>query len=252
LIPYLKKIYEFIDDDTPYYAASLSFFTIFALLPILALIIWFISSMEFLKENSDLLLQYFLDLINPAHSERINLFISNFLSSSDSLGWIGTIYLIFVFTMFFKDYEYIINKIHNVTNRPLYQSMFVYLMLLLLIPILFGIFIYSISFTTDSLLITIVTFIFLWLLFVIIFKISVNRDLSYTSLFSSSFITLVILSITKNLFLQYILINKTYTTLYGSVSTILFFFLWIYISWIIYLYGMKLCHSINTKEIHRV
>lgn len=249
---YLKKIYEFIDDDTPYYAASLSFFTIFALLPILALIIWFVSSMEFLKENSDLLLQYFLDLINPAHSERINLFISNFLSSSDSLGWIGIVYLIFVFTMFFKDYEYIVNKIHNVPNRPLYQSMFVYLMLLLIIPILFGIFIYSISFTDDSVLINIVTFVFLWLLFAIIFKISVNRNLSYLSLFSSTLITLIILSITKNLFLQYILINKTYTTLYGSVSTILFFFLWIYISWIIYLYGMKLCHSINTKEIHRV
>jgi membrane protein len=252
LIQYIKKIYEFIDDDTPYYAASLSFFTIFALLPILALIIWFVSSMEFLKENSDLLLQYFLDLINPAHSERINLFISNFLSSSDSLGWIGIVYLIFVFTMFFKDYEYIVNKIHNVPNRPLYQSMFVYLMLLLIIPILFGIFIYSISFTNDSALINIVTFVFLWLLFAIIFKISVNRNLSYISLLSSTFITLIILSITKNLFLQYILINKTYTTLYGSVSTILFFFLWIYISWIIYLYGMKLCHSINTKEIHRV
>jgi membrane protein len=252
LIQYIKKIYEFIDDDTPYYAASLSFFTIFALLPILALIIWFVSSMEFLKENSDLLLQYFLDLINPAHSERINLFISNFLSSSDSLGWIGIVYLIFVFTMFFKDYEYIVNKIHNVPNRPLYQSMFVYLMLLLIIPILFGIFIYSISFTDDSALINIVTFVFLWLLFAIIFKISVNRNLSYISLLSSTFITLIILSITKNLFLQYILINKTYTTLYGSVSTILFFFLWIYISWIIYLYGMKLCHSINTKEIHRV
>lgn len=251
-LTYLKKIYEFVDDDTPYYAASLSFFTIFALLPIIALIIWFVSSMEVLKENTQLMLSYLLELINPAHSEKINVFVTNFLSSSDSLGTIGVIYLVFVFTMFFKDYEYIVNKIHNVQNRPLYQSMFVYLTLLIIISILFGIFVYSISFTSDNLMTKILTFLFLWFLFIIIFKISVNRKLSNISLFVSSFITLLVLSITKNLFLQYVLINKTYATLYGSVSIILFFFLWIYISWIIYLYGMKLCHTINTKEIHRV
>ncbi|QOG12992.1 YihY family inner membrane protein [Arcobacter sp. FWKO B] len=252
LINFLKKVYEFVDDDTPYYAASLSFFTIFALLPIIALIIWFVSSMEFLKEHSELLLHYLLDLINPIHSERINTFINNFLVNSDSLGSIGIIYLIFVFTMFFKDYEYIVNKIHNVPNRPLYQSMFVYLLLLLIIPIIFGIFIFSISFTSDNLSIKVLTFLFIWVLFMIIFKISINRKISLIALLSSSFITLTALTITKSLFIQYILLNTTYTTLYGSFSAILFFILWIYISWIIYLYGMKLCHTINTKEIHKV
>ncbi|WP_228283420.1 YihY family inner membrane protein [Arcobacter sp. FWKO B] len=252
MINFLKKVYEFVDDDTPYYAASLSFFTIFALLPIIALIIWFVSSMEFLKEHSELLLHYLLDLINPIHSERINTFINNFLVNSDSLGSIGIIYLIFVFTMFFKDYEYIVNKIHNVPNRPLYQSMFVYLLLLLIIPIIFGIFIFSISFTSDNLSIKVLTFLFIWVLFMIIFKISINRKISLIALLSSSFITLTALTITKSLFIQYILLNTTYTTLYGSFSAILFFILWIYISWIIYLYGMKLCHTINTKEIHKV
>jgi membrane protein len=248
----IKKIYEFIDDDTPYYAASLSFFTIFSLLPILALLIWFVSSLEILQENSDLFLKYFLDLINPAHSQKIDNFINKFLDKSDSLGTIGLIYLVFVFVMFFRDYEYIVNKIHNVKSRPFYKSVFIYAVLFLAVPIMFGLFLYTISFTNDTLSTQILTFVFLWFLFLIIFKISINRDVSTTALLSSSFVTLAVLTVTKNIFIQYVLISKTYVTLYGSLSVILFFFLWIYISWNIYLYGMKLCHTVNTKEIHRV
>ncbi len=34
-----NKVEDFLNDDTTYYAASLSFFTIFSILPILALLI---------------------------------------------------------------------------------------------------------------------------------------------------------------------------------------------------------------------
>lgn len=68
----------------------------------------------------------------------------------------------------------------------------------------------------------------------------------------SSFLTLSVLSITKNLFVYYIVYNKTYSTIYGSLSTFLFSFLWIYISWIIYLYGVKFCHRLNTKELNKI
>jgi membrane protein len=246
---YIKQIFEFIGDDTPYYAASLSFFTIFSLLPILALLIWFVSSLEILQENSDLLLKYILDLINPSHSQRIDSFITKFLQKSDSFGYVGFGYLIFVFTMFFRDYEYIINKIHNVKKRPFYKVLFIYSSLFLIVPILFGVFLYVISFSKSSLFSSLLTFGFLWFLMIVIFDISINRKVSFNALISSSFLTLIALIGTKNLFVQYVLLNKTYTTLYGSLSVILFFFLWIYISWNIYLYGMKICHSINTKEM---
>ncbi|EOI3929950.1 YhjD/YihY/BrkB family envelope integrity protein, partial [Campylobacter jejuni] len=49
----------------------------------------------------------------------------------------------------------------------------------------------------------------------------------------------------KNLFVYYVVYNKTYASVYGSFSTILFFFIWIYISWIIYLFGLKLYYFLN-------
>ena len=47
------------------------------------------------------------------------------------------------------------------------------------------------------------------------------------------------------------LYNQTYSTLYGSMATLLFTFLWIYVSWIIFLYGVKLCHKLNIKELNK-
>jgi membrane protein len=50
-----------------------------------------------------------------------------------------------------------------------------------------------------------------------------------------------------------VLINKTYTTIYGSISILLFILLWIYINWIIYISGIYLIKFLDTitqkKEI---
>jgi membrane protein len=50
-----------------------------------------------------------------------------------------------------------------------------------------------------------------------------------------------------------VLINKTYTTIYGSISILLFMLLWIYINWIIYISGIYLIKFLDTitqkKEI---
>jgi len=42
--------------------------------------------------------------------------------------------------------------------------------------------------------------------------------------------------------------NKTYTSVYGGISTVLFFFLWIYISWAIFLHGLRLCYLIDKND----
>jgi membrane protein len=50
------------------------------------------------------------------------------------------------------------------------------------------------------------------------------------------------------MFIYYIFLNKSYTTLYGSFSIVLFLFLWTYVSWFIFLHGLRLCNYINAIE----
>ena len=228
-----------------YYSASLSFFTIFSLLPILALMIVLVSTMPAFDNYVSLFTMYILDLLNPTHSKSIAINIEEFLSNTSKLGSIGIGYLIVVFTLFFNSYEDIINKIFNAHKRPIYQMFFLYISFLLLIPLLFSVFILTTSLVQSTLEFDIISYIFIWWLFIIIIHLSINKRIIFKASLLGSLLTLFSLSMTKKLFILYVFYNTAYTTIYGSFSVLLFFFLWIYISWTIYLYGMKLTSIIN-------
>lgn len=244
----LKKLFYFFNDETPYYAASLSFFTIFSLLPLLALLIVIISSTPTFALYLDTVMLYLLDFINPTHSLALAKQINSFLVNTDKLGSIGIFYLLFVFTMFFKDYEHVINKIYKVEPRATYKLFFLYLSFLIFIPILLFLFVFfsTLSSVTDfTFSAEIFSFLFIWIMFIFLFLISANTHVKFIPAALSSFLTLITLSVTKSLFGYYVISNTTYKTIYGSFSVVLFFFLWIYVSWSIYLYGTKICSILN-------
>jgi membrane protein len=238
-------IKSFFNDDITYYAASLSFFTIFSFLPILALLIVFISYFNILDPYTTTITNFIINNLNPTNSTQFTQIIEKFLSNTHSLGKLGVFYMLFIFIMFFKDYEYIISKIHKTDKRAIYLSFIIYLIVLLILPMLFTIFILIIKLFDIYLFSIFLSYLASWIFFIIVFKISVNKPTNTKALFLSSFITMISLNITKSIFIQYIAYNKTYATIYGSFSSVLFFFLWIYLSWLIYLYGIKIFYLLN-------
>jgi len=245
----LDLLDSFFNDDTTYYAASLSFFTIFSILPIIALLIAIISNFQEFESYLEIFTSYIFDIINPTHSEDIINSLKNYISNSNELGTIGIVYMLFVFIMFFKDYEYIVNKIHKTKRKSIHISFIFYSIFLVLIPIIFIALNIIVSFYNNTIFDKFISYLFSWLIFYALFKFSVNRKIDNKAALISSLVTLLSLSLTKNLFIYYVIYNKTYTTIYGSLATLLFTFFWIYISWIIYLYGIKMCHKLNLKAI---
>lgn len=244
---FIIRLDSFFNDDTTYYAASLSFFTIFSILPILALFIAIISSFSEFDIYIDIFINYILNIINPTNSNEIIDALKNYISNSSKLGFLGIIYMLFVFIMFFKDYEYIVNKIHKTKRKSIQFSFIFYSLFLAILPIAFTASNILISLYDNVFLQNILSHLFAWIIFFTLFKLSVNRKIDNKAALISSFITLAVLSVTKNLFIYYVIYNKTYTTIYGSLATLLFTFFWIYISWIIFLYGIKICHKLNTR-----
>jgi membrane protein len=88
----LKKIISWLDsffnDDTTYYAASLSFFTIFSILPIIALVISVISNLPQFENYVEIFVQYIFEMINPTHSKQFVTQIMGFISNSNKLGYL--------------------------------------------------------------------------------------------------------------------------------------------------------------------
>lgn len=244
-----KQSIKFLNDDTVYFAASLSFFTIFSLLPIIALIVVVMSSTTIFTSQMELLMSYVYDFVNPTHSQEIISIIQNSLENINKLGNIGIVYLLFVFTMFFKDYEYIVCKIHKTKRRAFLSLSLLYISFLIILPfsLLFFIFIKSILvYEYFTLMLNFLASVFI---LTYMFKISIKKYVSLKASFISATLTVLALKLTQVLFVYYIFYNTTYTSIYGTLSVMLFMFLWIYVSWIVYLYGVKLCYKLNMENI---
>jgi membrane protein len=83
----------------------------------------------------------------------------------------------------------------------------------------------------------IVPFFFTYSMFFLIYKIIPNRRISVSSAFQAAFFTSILWEATKHLFGWYVLHLGRFSMVYGSLSTLVVFFLWIYYSSAILLLG---------------
>lgn len=249
----IKKVKKFVQDlydpDIEVFASSLSFYTIFSIIPIL--LVSFTVYLKFTSFDHNLLKDFILQNLIPSKQEQITHYIDTFLANSSKLGTIGALFIIFASLMFFQNYEYVVNKIFHTKPKSIFKAVSTYWTLVTLTPIALAISIYIITKMQHYIntpyvdLLAIFSYLVIWALFFVNYLISINRKMSLRSVAISSFLASMVWYISKLIFVYYVLYNKTYATLYGSFSTILFFFLWIYISWMIYLYGLKLCYLMN-------
>lgn len=170
----------------------------------------------------------------------------------------GVVSLVMIFIsslLFFKNFEYIANKIFHAQPRSLWESITTYWTLLTLTPIALGVSFYitgyiatlmaSHSLTEGFNILPLIPYLIIWGLFFLIFQIAANARVDIRAAAVSSFIISFVFNLSKNGFIYYVFLNKSYATMYGSFATLLFLFLWIYLSWIIFIYGLKLCYIID-------
>lgn len=257
-IEYLQKAN---DKDLLHYASSLSYHTLLSIIPLLLISLSIFTNLPNFEEYSNKLKDFMLSLISPTHQEVLTGYVDTFLKNTIQMGVMGFIVVIFVTIMFFKDYEYIVNKIMNAKPRSFWQSLSAYWTLITLAPIGLVASFYlsntiqnilnSYEYTNWINFLTIFPYLVVWMLFFTIYMISSNAQLSFKSGIISSFVASLVWYLSKNLFVYYAAYNKTYLTIYGSFSILLFFVIWIYISWIIFLYGIKLCYLLNQRGLQK-
>ncbi|MCK5854485.1 MAG: YihY family inner membrane protein [Sulfurovaceae bacterium] len=262
----LKDYYIFIrdfalalfEDKLSYYSSSLSFYTLFSIIPLLVIILSIFTHLPVFDDvYKDIQTVLFQNLM-PTHSEEILTYINSFVENSAKLGIVGVIYVLFASMMFFKNYDYIVNDIFECNRRSFWASVSVYWTLITLTPIMLILSFYLSSqmqgildnnrLTNGIELLNILPFFIIWGVFFLAYKISANTNVSKLAATLSSFIASLAWYVAKIGFIFYVLHNKTYLSIYGSLSILLFFFLWIYISWAIFLHGLKFCYILDRDE----
>jgi membrane protein len=249
-----KKAWEFIEklfeDELTYFASSLSFYTIFSIIPLMMIGFSIATSLPSFEENYRQLETFLLENVIPLKSEELQGYIDIFLANSATMGVFGLVYALFATAMFFDNYEYVVAKIFKVEKKKIWNMLSTYWTFMTLMPIALGISFYLSTVVqgyTGFDLLAIFPYLIVWFTFFVAYKISTSETILYKAVFISSFFSSLTWYVGKSLFIYYVMYNKAYTSLYGSFSIILFFFLWLYISWIIYLYGLKMCAILHNK-----
>ncbi len=246
---------SFIDKELTLFAASLSFYTIFTIIPLLLIVMSLVTALPSFNEIYLKLQEYIFSNLMPVNSELVMRQINGFLENSSKLGVIGTITVIIASLLFFQNFEYIANRIFKAKKRSLWESITTYWTLITLTPIAMGASFYITAklaamianneYTSGINILPLIPYLITWGLFFVIFQISANTRIDPKASAISSLITSIVFNIAKNLFVFYVVMNKSYTTMYGSFAILIFFFFWIYISWIVFIYGLKLCYILN-------
>ncbi len=252
---FFKDLFE---DRIGYYASSLSWNTLFAIIPLLAISLYLFTTMPIFDSVHQKVQNLIFANLMPTQSSEIMRHINTFVQNSYKLGIIGIFYVVFASFMFFKNYDYIVNDIFELPPRKLHKAIRIYTFLMIFIPLMMGVSFY-ISNIIQTLLdkneitsmihiYAMVPYLIVWLVFYIAYQLSTHTHIDFVAVLSSSFISSMIWYVSKSAFVFYVLHNKTYTSVYGGISTVLFFFLWIYISWAIFLHGLRLCYLIDKND----
>lgn len=246
------------DTELAHYASSLSFHTILSLIPILLITFSIFTKMPSFQDYYEKVQSFIFNSLIPTQQDTITLYLNQFMENTLNMGVIGLVFVLYISVMFFMDYEKIVSKIFETSTRSFWQALSIYWTMLTLMPLGLALSLYTSSLVQDILdstqatssinLLQFSPYFVIWLLFFIMFVISAKVTIHLKSALISSFITSSVWYASKTFFVYYVAYNKTYLSIYGSFSILLFFFLWIYFSWFIYLYGMKLCFLLNEKQ----
>ncbi len=249
---------DLFDDRLGHYASSLSWSTLFSIIPLLVIFLAIFTRMPLFDSMYEKVEALIFSNLMPTDSKVIMEHINTYMKNSDQLGYVGAFYVTFAAIMFFKNYDYIVNDIFSVPTRTLWQAVKTYLLLVVILPVLMAASFFLSSFIQSYLdkttitsmihLYSILPYLIVWMMFYVAYQLSANIHIEVSAAAISSFIASLIWYLSKSAFVFYVVHNKTYASIYGSISTILFFFLWIYISWAIFIHGLKFCDLLNKDE----
>ncbi len=248
-------------------ASSLTFSTVLAIVPLLAVVLSLFTAFPLFKEYSDALQDFMINsLMPPAISDNIMKYLNEFATQASRLTAIGGGFLIFTVMLLIMSVESALNDIWHVSRqRPASQRLLVYWALISVGPILTGASLWTTAFLAREslglvgnvpalleLTLQFIPFILSGLGFAAIFAIVPNCKVRGRDALAGGFMTAVILEGMKLGFAYYISQFSTYTVIYGAFAALPVFLIWVYLSWLGVLLGALWAANMPAIRINRI
>ncbi len=245
---------RFFADKYTFRASALAFTTLLSLVPILSVIVSFITVFPIFSRFVLLSKDYIFRNFVPTTAYAVQDYFQNFIQQAVHLPVGSILFLAFTAILMINTIDETINDIWHIPKRKRKATVWLfYIGILVIVPILIGasIFITSHIFSTyffstlTSLLFIVFPIIINAIIFSLFYIFSPNTYVSRKDGILGGCITAFLIEITRILFATYVSLFSSYELIYGVFSILPIFLVWLYILWFIILWGAIFTHSLS-------
>jgi len=253
-----QTINRFLDRDGFDSAAILSFSTLFAIVPGLAVGLSVFSLSPYFLELQQYLEQFLFTQLLPKNQGVVENYVQQFVAHAQELKGFTFVFLLTTVIFLLSAIDKRINLIwHDEHRRHWVQSLVSYMLVLFIGPILVGA-----SLLVSSLVMALtffnqlsvapymtilVTLGLSSLGFSILYYATPLKKVRFINAFKAGVIATLGLEIIKYALFVYIQYFSVYELIYGTLSVLMLLILWIYLAWIIVLLGASFCYCLESK-----
>jgi len=234
---------SFFNDNCLNLAASVSFYSIISVIPILYLILYISGFVLGSSESAYVAVVDFIKDLHPYMEEKLLFEIKQLSEVSGFTGWLAFAFLLWISTMFVTSLEAAFTTIFRVENkRQTFRSLF---MAVAVIPVGVGAILFSIVvnagtqflkkweiccfFIYSDLITHVIPFSVIVLFFTLIYKVIPNKKISFVHALTGGIMCAVFLEIAEFLFNLYLSSGGNPASfVYGSLKALIYVVIWVF------------------------
>ena len=257
---------QFREDRSFESAGALSYTSLLALVPLMAVMFGVISAFPVFDQWSSDVENYIFSNFVPAAGDVVHDYVTQFVDRSAGLTGAGTVFLIATAILLMSTIEKSLNRIWRVrTERGPVSRLVVYWAVLTLGPLLVGASLALTSYLAALPLLApeivrgvlqdaalkLAPVLVALVGFTLVFIVVPNRRVRWHHALIGAALSSLMFELAKAGFVWYVTNFPTYERLYGALATIPLFFIWIYVSWVVVLLGASVAAALTTFNYRR-
>ncbi|MFD3302658.1 YihY family inner membrane protein [Aquipseudomonas alcaligenes] len=256
---------RFLADRAINSAAALTYTTLFAVVPVMTVTFAMLSAVPAFQDTGEQIQNFIFRNFVPSSGETVQQYLRDFTTQARHLTWAGVALLAVTAFFMLVTIEKTFNAIWRVRQpRRGISSFLLYWAILSLGPLLLGAgfavttYITSLSLLSgpDALigaktLLAFAPLLFSTAAFTLIYSAVPNARVPLRHALTGGLFAAVLVEVAKALFGLFVSLFPGYQLIYGAFATVPLFLLWIYLSWLIVLFGAELVCNLSSSRTWR-
>jgi len=257
-------LHRFIDDKLSNIAAMLTLTSLLAVIPLMAVVFSMLSALPLAQSLGEGIQTFIFSNFVPTFGQEIELTMRGFVQKASEMKTIGFSSLVVTAILLLRTIDTAFNQIWRTEQQRKGLIAFLFYWLVLVLgPLLLGISIALSSYFTSLLIMTdtgrqigsLVTVFLPWLMttmgLAILYLVIPNSRIKLIHAVTGALVAGILFEIAKVLFTMYVTSFPLQEIIFGALSAVPLFLIWVYISWLVVLLGAEVCHGMENFRADR-